>query len=296
MTPPSRGGVIRVDKPPGPTSHDIVARARRALGVRRIGHTGTLDPFASGLLLLCVGPATRLAEYLTGLDKTYLATAVLGQSTDTDDLEGELVGVSEAWRELDESRVSAALSGFVGRIDQVPPAFSAKKVGGERMYRRARRGESVRLDAVPVQIREARVLDVDLPEVKFELSCSSGTYVRAVARDLGKRLGTGAHLKALRRTRIGPFAVTDAVSGDELHDADRVKAAWLEPAQALPHLPHVRVGAEEAARIRHGQAVPLEGGEVPEGATLAVLHDDELLCVATSSGGRVRPRKVFGDG
>jgi tRNA pseudouridine55 synthase len=120
--------------------------------------------------------------------------------------------------------------------------------------------------------------------------------VRAVARDLGERLGTGAHLKALRRTRIGPFAVTDAVSGDELHDAARMKAAWLEPAQALPHLPRVRVGDEEAARIRHGQAVPLEGADFPEGTTLAVLHDDELLCVATSSGARVRPRKVFGDG
>jgi tRNA pseudouridine55 synthase len=296
MKPPSPGGVIRVDKPAGPTSHDIVARARRALGVRRIGHTGTLDPFASGLLLLCVGPATRLAEYLTGLDKTYLATAVMGQSTDTDDLEGEVVRVSEAWRELDVAHISEALSEFVGLIEQVPPAFSAKKVGGERMYRRARRGETVRLDPASVQIHEARVLGVDLPEVRFELSCSSGTYVRAVARDLGERVGTGAHLKALRRTRIGAFTVGDAVSGDELHDAAGMKAAWLEPARALPHLPKVRVGDEEAARIRHGQAVPLESDELPEGATLAVLHDDELLCIATSSGGRVRPRKVFGDG
>lgn len=293
MRLPSEAGVLRVDKPAGPTSHDIVARCRRALGVRRIGHTGTLDPFATGLLLLCVGPATRLAQYLTGLGKAYQATALLGQETDTDDLHGEVVRISEAWHDLGRSRIEEALAGFVGPLMQVPPAFSAKKVAGERMYRRARRGDAVTLEPAAVTVYEAQILGVDLPRVRFELSCSSGTYVRAVARDLGRVLGCGAHLTELRRTRVGPLDVGDAVSGDALHDEALVRAAWMTPAQALSHLPSVSLSDADAARFTHGQPAAWDGDDVPEDEPVAVLHGTSLLGVGVRSGDQVRPRKVL---
>lgn len=294
MTPPGTAGVLRVDKPSGPSSHDMVARARRALGVRRIGHTGTLDPFASGLLLLCVGQATRLAEYLTGLDKTYTATALLGQTTETDDLDGEVVRVSERWRTLDEAAVTAALAAFHGVIQQVPPAYSAKKVDGERMYRRARRGESVTLPPATVEIYEIGILSVELPRVRFRVRCSSGTYVRALARDLGEALECGAHLTGLRRTRIGDLDVAQAVSGDELHDESLVQAAWLEPADALGHLPSLSVDDEQAARIGHGQALIVHEPErLVEDQPVRLLHDGVLLGIGSRSGDRVRPRKVL---
>ncbi len=293
MSAPAPAGILRVDKPAGPTSHDMVARARRALGVRRIGHTGTLDPFATGLLLLCVGPATRLSEYLTGLDKAYVATALLGQVTATDDLEGDVVRVSEQWKALSQANVEQAVAGFVGPLDQIPPAYSAKKVDGERMYRRARRGEEVRREPSRVEVYEARVLDVNLPHVRFELRCSSGTYVRAIARDLGEALECGAHLTELRRTRVGDFDVSGAVSGDALNDEAAVQAAWMDPAQALSHLPIVSLSEADAARFVHGQAVPSPAEGLPEERPVAVLRGGALLGVAVRSGDRIRPRKVL---
>ncbi|NIP58321.1 MAG: tRNA pseudouridine(55) synthase TruB, partial [Gemmatimonadetes bacterium] len=202
-------GVLPVDKPVGPTSHDVVARARRALDTGRIGHTGTLDPFASGLLLLCVGPATRLSEYLTALEKSYVAVARLGVGTDTLDPEGAVVERSDSWSELDRARIEEASASFLGRREQVPPQFSAKKVGGEAMYARARRGERVELSPIPVEIHELELLGVDLPDVRLRIRCSSGTYVRALARDLGAALGEPAHLAELRRTAVGSFRVQD---------------------------------------------------------------------------------------
>ncbi|HEU0078306.1 MAG TPA: tRNA pseudouridine(55) synthase TruB, partial [Longimicrobiaceae bacterium] len=193
--PVARGGVLPVDKPVGPTSHDAVAAVRRALRIRQVGHTGTLDPFASGLLLVCFGPATRLAEYLTPLPKTYRATMRLGEATDTDDRTGEVLARSDAWRELTEAQLRAALERQVGEIEQLPPRFSAKKVGGERMYAAARRGEEVVRTAVPVTIYAIRVIRIALPEVEFEVECGAGTYIRAIARDVGDALGVGGHLR-----------------------------------------------------------------------------------------------------
>src|SRR4051794_6711406 len=213
-------GVLPVDKPVGPTSHDAVAAVRRALRTREVGHTGTLDPFASGLLLVCVGRATRLAEYLTGLPKTYVATMRLGEVTDTDDLTGEVIHSSDAWRSLSHDAIEDALRAQVGTIQQLPPSYSAKKVGGERMYAAARRGETVERKPVAVTIHAIRVLGIDLPDVEFEVECGAGTYIRAIARDAGAALGVGGHLRALRRTRIGPHAVDRAVPLDALGDAD----------------------------------------------------------------------------
>ncbi len=286
-------GVLPVDKPAGPTSHDAVAAVRRALKTRQVGHTGTLDPFASGLLLVCVGAATRLAEYLTGLPKTYVATMRLGQATDTDDLTGEVVASSESWRGLAVEEVEAALRRQVGTVEQLPPVYSAKKVAGERMYAVARRGGEVERKGVTVEIYAIRVLSAELPEVTFEVECGSGTYIRAIARDAGEALGVGAHLTALRRTRVGAHDAARAVPLDALQDAERVAAALLTPLEAVSHLPRATVDAAGAKALSFGRAVPASG-DVPPGVAVAVASaDGALLAVGERDGDVVRPRKVF---
>jgi tRNA pseudouridine55 synthase len=286
--------IVPVDKPAGPTSHDVVASARRALGTRRVGHTGTLDPFATGLLLLCVGPATRLAQFLTGLPKRYVAGVRLGARTTTDDLEGEIEATSEAWRELSRARLDDALARFRGPIRQAPPRFSAKKVGGESAHYRARRGEDVQLASVDVEVLALDVLSFDPPDLELAVECSSGTYVRALARDLGETLATGAHLRSLRRTAIGSFDVDRAIAVEALRDPAEVERALITPADALAHLPAVQVGAAEVARLARGQAIPLAGaGDAGGSGTVAVIRDHELVAVAEREGGWVRPRKVF---
>jgi tRNA pseudouridine55 synthase len=293
--------VLPVDKPAGPTSHDVVAAARRALGTRRVGHTGTLDPFASGLLLLCVGRATRLAEYLSGLDKRYEATARLGVETDTLDHDGEVVREAEL-AGLAPEAVLDALAGFAGAQDQVPPQYSAKKVAGEAMHRRARRGEQVELEPVRVTVYSVEALEVTLPEVRFAVHCSSGTYIRAIARDLGRALGVGAHLTALRRTAIGRFSVEDAVAVDQLDDTEGVAAARIAPIDAVGHLREIAVGEEEADRLRHGQRLRVEApatdGTEDAAASrsperVAVAHAGTLLAIGDLDDGVLRPRKVF---
>lgn len=287
--------VLPVDKPEGPTSHDVVSVARKALGERRIGHTGTLDPFASGLLLLCVGKATRLAEYFSGLDKSYEAEARLGVRTDTLDRDGRIVAESEAWRDMADDAVETALAGLRGDILQVPPQYSAKKVDGERAYRRARGGRTVELPPVPVTVYELELTDADLPLVRFRVRCSSGTYVRALARDLGEALGVGAHLNGLRRTAIGAWSVDDALSVDELDDPARVSEVAVDPLAALGHMPTLVVDDEAAGRIAHGQAVPLADVEATaeEGEPVAVAHAGALVAVGQARDGVLRPRKVF---
>jgi tRNA pseudouridine55 synthase len=290
---PPLGGVLAVDKAEGPTSHDVVARVRRTLGERRVGHTGTLDPFASGLIVLCLGPATRLAEYLSALDKEYVACVRFGQRTTTHDREGDVVAESDAWRALGEEDVARALPAFVGPLLQQPPEFSAKKVGGVAAYRKARRGEVVDLAPAPVTVYALELLSYEPPLARVRVVCSSGTYVRALARDLGDALGVGAHLTELRRTRVGPFRVEDAAPAAALDDRDRLLARVLPPARALAHLPTVSLGEQEVRRLAHGQEVDAPDGDLPEGRPLAVLRGGALVAVATSVGGRLRPRKVF---
>lgn len=291
MTVPPGGGVLPVDKPVGPTSHDVVARARKALSTRRVGHTGTLDPFASGLLLLVVDGATRLSPYLTGMDKRYRAAARLGISTDSHDRDGAVTAESEGWRELGTDEVESALAGLRGTLLQRPPSFSAKKVAGESAHRRARRGEAVELVPVEVSVHELTLVDFDPPSVHFEALCSSGTYIRALARDLGQALGVGAHLTALRRTAIGSFSVEDAVVVDDL--AEGAPGRWITPQDALERagLPPVEVDAEGVRRLVHGQAIP--AGSAPAAEAVAVRDAEGLVAIATWREGRLHPRKVF---
>lgn len=283
-------GVLPVDKPAGPTSHDMVARTRRALSTKRVGHTGTLDPFASGLLLLCLGTATRLAEYLTGLPKRYRATLRLGVQTNTDDLEGEPIRKSDRWSELTAEQIQQALTSQVGARMQVPPAFSAKRVNGERMYERARRGDTVDLPPVPVTIHALQVGRISPPEVEFDVTVSSGTYIRAIARDAGEALGVGAHLTALRRVAVGDFSIDSAVPGDSI-DPDQAANALILPADAVVHLPRVAISEADKTAISYGQRLANSDGR--SGVLSLVGGAGELIAIAEAAGDQIQPRKVF---
>ena len=282
-------GLVVVDKPAGMTSHDVVARTRRLAGTRKVGHAGTLDPMATGVLVLGVGRATRLLGHLMLTEKAYDATIRLGATTTTDDAEGEPL-TSTPTGAVDEPDVRSALATFVGEIEQRPSAVSAIKVDGRRAYQRVRDGESVELPARPVTIHEITVGDLrrdgDALDVDVSVRCSSGTYVRALARDLGERLGVGGHLTALRRTAVGGFDLAVARTLEEL--ADELTLVPLEDA-ARATFPVVELDAEEAAAVRFGR--PLE-------RQLAILSavfspDGRFLALYEPADGRARPVAVF---
>ena len=248
-------GVLVVDKPAGPTSHDVVDRVREALGERRVGHTGTLDPFATGVLPVCVGKATRLVRFLAGGDKVYRATVRLGFATSTDDLLGEPLGPPRP-AHVDRAAVEEACRRLTGDLMQVPPVYSAKRVQGQRLYDLARQGVAVARAASPVTVRSMDVVELRDGEVDLEVRCSPGTYVRALARDLGEALGTGGHLTALRRTESGPFDLAATVALDELREHGRERLLPLS--ELLQELPEARVGDRGAHALRHGRDLGLD--------------------------------------
>lgn len=273
------------------TSHDVVQRVRRALGTKAAGHTGTLDPFATGLLVVLVGRATRLARFVECRPKTYLATVRLGVRTDTDDLTGRIIQTGEGGESVDPVRVVEALAEFVGTRPQRPPEYSAKHVGGERSYRKARRGEMVQLEPVDVTVSRLEVLECRPPEVTFRIVVSAGTYIRAIARDLGESLGLGAHLTSLRREAIGSLRVADAVSLEQL-SAD----ALIPPRIVLGDMPTVDLDAEALNAVSHGRAV-VDGeaaGKRVSGTVVGLLGDGELVAVAKAEDGWLRPVVVLG--
>lgn len=274
-----------VDKPAGMTSHDAVAIVRRRLGIRSIGHTGTLDPFATGLLVLVVGSATRLARFVGGTDKEYRAEAVLGVATTTDDLTGEPRGDrwTGPWPSADAVRV--ALGTLVGAQAQVPPAFSAKSVDGVRSYRRARAGVAEPLEPVPVVVHELALEEYAPPMVRFRTRVGTGTYVRALARDLGERLGTGAHLSALRRTSVGAFRVEDAIPPAEV-----TAASLIEPLRLLGGMTSVELSPEQAVLVRQGRQV---GETTSHVGPSALVAGGELIAIAEPRAGRWQPVVVL---
>jgi len=258
MTGEQPEGLLVVDKPSGMTSHDVVARVRRSLGTRKVGHAGTLDPMATGVLVLGVGRATRLLGYVSGADKTYQATIRLGQTTFSDDADGE-VGVQVSAAGVAPEEVARAVATFTGDLLQVPSTVSAIKVAGERAYRRARDGEVVELAARPVRVSQFDVAQVRRPtpellDVDVTVTCSSGTYVRALARDVGAALGVGGHLTALRRTRVGGFALDVAHRLDRLDQ--RTQLVGLDEAVAAT-FQRLDVGAAEATAVSHGRPLPI---------------------------------------
>jgi tRNA pseudouridine55 synthase len=250
-------GFLLVDKAKGPTSHDVVQAVRSLTGVRRAGHTGTLDPFATGLLPVCLGRATRLARFVSGAVKTYLATVRFGFATHTYDATGRRVGPHREVR-LEPETLAPVLASFVGKQQQVPPLFAAKKVKGQRMYRLARAGVKVEPKPVTVVIRRITLLDVQDDRATLDVEVESGTYIRSLAHDLGARLGCGAHLEALRRTRVGPLSVDRALSVGELESlrvAGHLEDAVLQPSEVLSELPAVELTRRGAERIVHGMRI-----------------------------------------
>lgn len=259
-------------------------RARRALGVRRIGHLGTLDPFACGLLVLLVGPATRLARLAAGWRKAYEGVMRLGTVTDTDDATGTPTPVSDAWRRLDAATVGAALSALEGRGEQVPPAYSAKKVAGERAYRAARRGDSVHLSPVAVTVDRCLLVAWDPPDARFVARVSSGTYLRGLARSAGESLGCGAHLVALRRTEVGPFRLGDALAAEDL------TPSALRPIETLAGgWPRRDASVEEWTALRHGR--PIHDAAAPGTVTLFV--GGRLRGIGEMESGVLHPRVIL---
>jgi len=279
--------VCLVAKAAGPTSHDVVDIVRRALGQSRVGHLGTLDPFAEGLLVVVVGRATRLAPYAAGWRKTYEGVIRLGTVTTTDDATGDVTGTSEAWRALDAGAVRSAGAALVGEQEQRPPAFSAVKVGGERAYRRARRGEAVTLEPRRVTVFDFAVTEWRPPELRFRATVSGGTYLRSLARDLGERLGCGAHLAELTRTRVGPFALEEAVAPQAVTAAD-----VRDPALLVADLPQRALTGPEREAVAHGR--PIAAREAETGA-IALTADGRLLGVGEVGEGQIKPRVVLAD-
>jgi tRNA pseudouridine55 synthase len=295
-------GLLLVDKPAGPTSHDVVARLRHTSGERSIGHTGTLDPRATGLLPLVFGRATRLASLIGGTEKTYEATVRLGVATDTDDADGQPLGEPSA--DLPAAAdVLAALPQFVGTYEQLPPDHSAKKVGGHRAYDLARQARPVTLKPVEVTVRDLERLDAGPDWIRLRVTATSGFYVRALARDLGAALGCGGHLEALRRVRSGAFDVADAIGLDEAERLGRdLQARLVPPAAALPDLPAVAVTDQGLKRVLHGNPVGPEHVEgrwiPPAGATRGPVRvlagDGRLVALAQARGGALHPVVVLG--
>ena len=294
MTTPS--GLVVVDKPGGMTSHDVVARIRRLAGTRRVGHAGTLDPMATGVLVVGVEKATRLLGYLTATEKEYHATIRLGASTSTDDAEGEITGTAPAADVSAETLTQAAAS-LTGEIMQVPPAVSAVKVGGQRAYRLTRAGAAPELAERPVTVYEFTITAMeragDLLDLDAIVRCSSGTYIRALARDLGHNLGTGGHLTRLRRTRVGGYGIEDARTLEQL--AERFEVVPLARA-AEAAFPRRDLSADEARRLAHGgRLAPDPNTAVPRGErpTAAYAPDGTLIALLTEESGQARPLVVF---
>ncbi|TDD82602.1 tRNA pseudouridine(55) synthase TruB [Actinomadura darangshiensis] len=284
-------GLVIVDKPADWTSHDVVGRMRRLAKTRRVGHAGTLDPMATGVLVLGVGKATRLLGHLALTEKGYDATIRLGESTNTDDAEGETTATASAAAVTDEA-LRAGIAELTGPIQQVPPQVSAIKVNGERAYKMARKGENVELAARPVTVHDFAVLDVrrhgDLIDVDASIACSSGTYIRALARDLGASLGCGGHLTALRRTRVGPYDLAAARTLDQLAE----KLEILPLAEAVASVfPRRDVSEDDARKVAHGGRLPAAGlGPGPIGV---FAPDGTLLALVEERGKTAKPLAVF---
>jgi tRNA pseudouridine55 synthase len=284
-------GLVIVDKPAGVTSHDVVSRVRRLAGTRKVGHAGTLDPMATGVLVLGVNRATRLLGHLTLTEKSYDATIRLGAATTTDDAEGEVVSTAPVGG-LDEGLIRSALASYVGEIEQVPTAVSAIKVDGRRAYQRVREGEDVQLVARSVTVHELEVHRVrpagELVEVDLSVRCSSGTYIRAIARDLGAALGVGGHLTALRRTAVGPFDLAVARTLDQL--ADDFSVLPIADAARMT-FDSVDLDDDQAAHVRFGRGLDLT---LPgDGPHAVFAPDGEFLALYEQRGQQARPVAVF---
>jgi tRNA pseudouridine55 synthase len=277
-------GIFNIDKPEGMTSHDVVQAIRKKFRISRVGHLGTLDPMATGVLPVATGKATRISQFLSGSPKEYEGEIRFGFATDTYDRSGAPTTEERLLQGTGEE-VEAAMRTLTGSIDQVPPPFSAKKIGGVPAYKLARKSRALEMTAVRVEVREFEILKLDLPFMKFRVVCSPGTYVRSLAHDLGRRLGCGAHLTALRRTRSGEFKLGEATPIDKVSTADLIPVDRL-----LENWPRIEVSESEEIKVVHGNPIRGDGN-----AELARIFNKQgqFLAVASIEKGWVRPRLVL---
>jgi tRNA pseudouridine55 synthase len=307
-------GVLIIDKPAGMTSHDVVARVRRIIGERRVGHTGTLDPFATGVLVMLIGRATRLAQFLSGAEKEYDAVIRLGYATDTGDvtgarLETEVHANTTNAQSLRKEEITVAMVLLTGEIEQVPPMYSAKKIAGRKLYEHARRGEEIERQPVRVTISEFELLsqgelkpnEDGAVDLRARVVCSAGTYIRTLAEDLGKHLGIGAHLAELRRTRAGQFSIENAITLEELAevpDNQTLANVLVSPNNALSHLPALEVRQDDEARLLNGIDLNIEAETArlwADEQAIRLTFSNELLAVGFYDRGRgvVHPQVVI---
>ena len=288
-------GWLLVDKPSGVSSHDVVQRARRIIPGCRIGHTGTLDPLATGLLVLGIGNTTRLSEYLISQPKQYTAVIRLGVTTTTFDADGDIM--SEEDIKIGAAEIESILPNFIGCIEQVPPIYSAIKIGGERAYKLARSGKTVKMSPRSVRIDQLDMVDYCSPDVTLEISCSSGTYVRSLAHDLGESIGCGAHVLCLRRDVVGPFSLHQSYQLEDIeqtHDGSELSSLLLPSGDAMVGWQQVCLGEDDVRKIRHGNSVKVSGC-VSENLALAYDVEGELIAVLEGQPelGHWQPRKVL---
>ena len=287
------GGILLLDKPAGITSNAALGRAKRRAGIRKAGHTGTLDPMASGLLILCFGEATKVSGFLLDADKAYRAEATLGITTDSEDADGQVVERREL-PELGAPDIERVLGDFTGTLDQVPPMHSALKHNGQRLYELARKGETVDRPPRRITIHALDLIAWDPPRLTVDVRCSKGTYVRSLIRDIGQAIGCGAHLSALRRTASAPFSLAAAITLEDLEglSAEEVRALLLPADQALMHLPEVRLDPLQSQRLRHGQKLAAVDGA---GSGLVRVYDSAgLIGIGESDGaGHLRAKRLF---
>ncbi len=286
----SLAGLLNIDKPTGITSHDVVNRVRRVAGMRRVGHAGTLDPLATGVLLVCLGRATRLVEYLTGRPKTYEAVIRLGQTTDTYDAAGTVT--AERPITFSETDLAQALARFQGEIEQVPPMYSAVKQGGQPLYKLARQGKEVARPPRRVTIYQLDVLEWRPPLLSLRIRCSKGTYIRSLAHDLGEALGCGGHIAVLRRAAVGDFTLATAVPLADL-TPDNLKNYLLPMDAAVSHLPRLDLPEAEANRLLMGQPVPRQPAQPAAGLARAYGVDGRFLGVARANETMWQAVKMF---
>jgi tRNA pseudouridine55 synthase len=286
-------GLLNINKPAGWTSRRVVDHVQRLVRPAKAGHAGTLDPLAAGVLVVCVGRATRLIPCVQEQLKTYRARFLLGRVSDTDDVTGNVRHVADLPL-VSRARLEMLLPEFIGRIRQVPPQFSAVHVAGRRAYKLARAGESVQLEPREVDVFRIEILGYEFPQLDLEIECGSGTYIRAIGRDLGRRLGCGAVMSELVRTRIGAYSLETAVDIEQL-DADNIAAALLPAATAVAHLPRIEVTAAEAAALLHGRSIPLPASSPGAERSAVFDADRRLICVAAAhiATGTLRPTLVF---
>ncbi|NLZ93736.1 MAG: tRNA pseudouridine(55) synthase TruB [Firmicutes bacterium] len=288
-------GVLNLLKPPGMTSHDAVSVIRRLTGIRKIGHTGTLDPGAAGVLPLCIGQATRVAEYVLEMDKIYRAELHLGVATDTEDAAGKVIE-EKAVPMLNFSDVEKVMAGFVGKRMQTPPMYSALRVKGKKLYEIARQGETVERQPRLVQFYQLQLLQLRGNKILFDVACSRGTYIRTLCRELAAALGTVGHMSFLLRLGVGPYTIANSLTIEEcrLLQAESKLPDFLQPLDtALISLPYILISAEEAQQLKYGRWIKLT--KLPEEGTLVRVYapEQQLVAVAQIEKNYVRPRKVF---